>query len=120
MGFFDEYVDEGGSGLYIAGEEKLAIAQSGVPFEITEVIDDDENVYNGKVSPRFVLVLELPDPETGEPRERRLGFPKKSGVESRDKMLAQMYAFIEGNPEHDPIMVTLSKVGRAFIIKQAE
>ena len=94
MGFFDEYVDEGGSGLYIKAEEKLAIAQAGIPFEIVSVIDDDENVYNGKVQPRFVCVLALPNPETGEPEERRLGFPKKSGVESRDRMLAQMYAFI--------------------------
>lgn len=118
MGFFDEYVDEGGSGLYIKAEEKLAIAQAGIPFEVTEVVDDEDNMYEGKKSPRYVVVLQLPNPETGEPEERRLGFAKGTGVESRDRMLAQLGAWLEANPE-TAVRVKLAKVGRAFVLQQA-
>ena len=82
MGFFDEYVNEGGGeNSYIKSEEKLAIAQSGIPFEVLEVLDEDDNVFEGKKQPRYVLVISLPNPATGEEESRKLAFPKASGVE---------------------------------------
>lgn len=118
MGFFDEYPQDSGGGLYIKAEEKAEIANAGIPFVVNEVINDDENVYNGKVQPRFVVVLELPDPETGEPTERRLSFPKGTGVDSRDKMLAQLGAYLASDKAEE-VTLKLTKVGRAYVLKDA-
>ncbi len=119
MGFFDEYVDEGGGSLYIKAEEKTAIAQAGIPFVVTGVKDDEDNVYNGKKQPRFVVVLELPDPETGEPQERYLSFPKGTGVDSRDKMLAQLGEYLTRD-DAEEVTLKLTKVGRAYVLKDAK
>lgn len=121
MGFFDEYVNEGGGeNSYIKAEEKLAIAQSGIPFEVIEVLDEEDNVFEGKKQPRYVLVISLPNPATGEEESRKLAFPKASGVESRDSMLRQLHAWLEANPDAEtPVKVKLAKVGRAYILQQA-
>jgi len=120
MGFFDEYVNEGGGeNSYVKSEEKLAIAQSGIPFEVAEVLDDEDNVYEGKKQPRYVLVILLTNPATGEEESRKLAFPKDSAVESRDSMLRQLHAWMEANPDAEPVKVKLAKIGRAFILQQA-
>ena len=117
MGFFDTYEDTGGGGVYIKGDEKKVIAESGIPFTVTEVINDDENMYEGKKQPRFVLVIDLPSAQTGEPEERKLSFPKGT-VESRDRMLSQMAAYLATDSPED-VVVKLAKVGRSFILQQA-
>lgn len=129
MSFFDEYVDIGASGgAWISTDEKAVLMSEGIPFTITGLADDDENRYG----PRFVAFCLVPDPETGEESERKLGFPKvvrdeegnvEGGVESRDRMLNAMkhgegtYPGLDNGG--DPITVKLEKVGRAIIIRQA-
>lgn len=122
--FFDEYVDIGGSGGdWVSASEKAVLMEQGIPITITDVVDDDENRYG----PRFAVFALVPDPESGEETERKLGFAKvtrdddgnvESGVESRDRMLIQMQAYL-ARDDAQPVQVKLEKVGRAILIRQA-
>ncbi len=113
MSFFDTFQDIGG-GDWVSSDEKDIIIAEGIPFEITSVVDDDGNKYG----PRFVLGLLLPNPETGDVEERKIGFAKAS-VESRDRMLIAMQAYF-GSDESSPVEVKLEKVGNAVLIRKAE
>lgn len=122
--FFDEYVDISASGgSWIKADEKAVLMEQGIPFQITAIEDDDENRYG----PRFVAFVLVPNPETGDEEERKLGFPKVErdgegavigGVESRDRMLVQMQEYLSRD-NAEPVLVKLEKVGRAIIIRQA-
>lgn len=122
--FFDEYIDIGGSGgAWMSAAEKQVLIENGIPFQITEVADDDQNQYG----PRYVLFVKVPDPETGEDEERKIGFAKvthdedgkiEAGVESRDRMLVQMQEYLSRDGS-EPVTVKLTKIGRAQILQQA-
>lgn len=113
--FFDGYQDLGGGGKFISSAEKQVLIENGVPFQITGVVDDPLNEYG----PRFVTFCLIPDPETGETEERKVGFPTGSGVGGRDSMLAQMKEYLEGE-DPEPIYVKLDKPGKAILIVPAE
>lgn len=117
MGFFDEYPQESGGGVYVKAEEKTAIAQAGIPFVVSDVVSDDANVYNGKVQPRFIVKILLPNPETGDNEERWLSFPKGSGVDSRDRMLAQLGEYL-AKDDAEEVSLKLAKVNRAYVLQQ--
>jgi hypothetical protein len=65
-----------------------------------------------------VLTVTLPNPETGDDEERLISFPIGSGVDSRDRMLAALKDYIEGD-DAEEVKAKLEKVGRSYIIRQA-
>lgn len=111
MGFFDEYKEIGGN--FIKAEEKQVLIDNGIPFRVVEVVADDENKYG----PRYVATVLLPDPENGAEAERAVAFPKGT-VESRDRMLGQMAAYLDRD-DAEPVMVKLEKVGRSIVLRSA-
>jgi hypothetical protein len=114
MGFdFDKY-DTGG-GAYIGAAEKKAIAEAGIPFVITAVREEQENRFD---QPRYVVSVTVPNPESGDDEERLLSFPIGSGVDSRDRMLDGLKAYLEGDAAEE-VKAKLEKVGRSYIIRQA-
>lgn len=111
MGFdFSKY--EGG-GSYLNAAEKKAVAEAGIPFVIKSI---REGAYDGE--PRYELTVSVPNPETGEAEERILAFPIGSGVESRDRMLEALMAYLAEDGA-DEVKAKLDKVGRSYIIRQA-
>lgn len=110
-GFFAEYKEVGGN--FVKADEKQVLMDNGIPFQVIDIVVDDENKYG----PRFIAKVLLPDPETGEPAERAIGFPKGT-VESRDRMLNQMGAYLERD-DAEPVIVKLEQVGRSIIIRAA-
>lgn len=116
MGFFDNYQDLGGGGTFLKSADKQVLIENGIPFQITGVAEDPLNEYG----PRFVAFCVIPNPETGEEEEKKIGFPTGSGVAGRDSMLAQMKAYLESEEEAEPIFVKLDKPGKAILILPAE
>lgn len=114
MSFWDDYKDLSGGGEWINAEEKQVIAENGIPVTVTNVVFDPQNKYGE----RYVLFLLVPNPETGDDEERKLGFPSGSGAESRDRMLNGMAAYFEGD-DADPLTVKIVKKGRGFYLEQA-
>lgn len=112
MSFFDTYQEIGGN--FIKADEKAAMMEGGIPFTIKSIVEDPANKYG----PRYVLGLLVPNPETGDEEERSLGF-QTGKVESRDRMLAQMKDYLEGEGEKEPVVCKLEKVGQSIIIRQA-
>lgn len=112
MSFFDEYQEVGGS--YIGADEKKAMMEAGIPFTVTAVLDDDDNKYGA----RYVMKCLVPNPESGDEEDRNISFPKESGVESRNRMLAQMQEYL-ARPEAEPVVCKLEQVGRSILIRQA-
>ncbi len=110
-GFFSEYKEVGGN--YVKAEEKQVLMDNGIPFQIVDIVVDDENKYG----PRFIAKVLLPNVETGEDEERAIGFPKGT-VESRDRMLNQMSSYLERD-DAEPVMVKLEQIGRSIIIRAA-
>jgi len=114
LSFFDEYKDIGAiGGDYLTAAEKQVIIDEGIPFEITDILDDDESQYGA----RFVCVVNVPDPESGDEASRKWSFTK-STVESRDRMLVQMQEYLKQD-DSQPVLVKVEKVGRSNIIRQA-
>lgn len=111
MGFDFAKYDTGGN--YLKAAEKKAVAEAGIPFVITAV---KEGEYDGQ--PRYVLDIIVPNPETGDDEERLLAFPIGSGVESRDRMLAALMEYLEGDSPEE-VKAKLEKVGRSYIIREA-
>ena len=110
MAFKDNFKDIGG-GDYVSADEKQALADGGVEFSITSVVEDQQNKYG----PRYVLKAIVPNPETGDEEERNISFSIGT-VESRDRMLAQMEEYLDGDDAED-VPVTLEKVGRSWILR---
>lgn len=113
MGFFDEYKDIGG-GSYISADEKAVLIENGIPFQITDVQYQEESKYGE----RYVCRVLTPDPESGETEERLMSFTAGT-VESRDRMLKALEAWLEEG-DNEPPYVKLEKVGRAVIISKAD
>lgn len=113
MSFFDEYKDIGG-GDYVSSEEKDVLIDNGIPFQITDVVYQEES----KFGERFVTRVQLPDPETGEKAERLMSFGAGT-VESRDRMLRALAEWLDEADNEAPF-VKLTKVGRAVIIEKGE
>lgn len=111
MSFWDSYKEIGGN--YIGAEEKQVIMDEGIPLVVQEVILDEENQYG----PRFVAKVLVANPETGEEEERNLSFPRGT-VESRDRLLTQLTAYLEGE-EGATVTIKLEKVGRSILIRNA-
>lgn len=114
MSFWDTHEVSSGSG-YLSPEEKDALVKSGVSFDITGVRFEPEN----KFGPRYVVTLILPNATTGDPETRLVGFPKGSGVTSRDDILQAMIDDHFGAGETEGIPAILDKGGNSFLIKPA-
>jgi len=114
MAFWDEHEVSSGGG-YLSPEEKQALVESEQPFEITGVRYEAEN----KFGPRYVITISLPDPTTGDQETRMVGFPKGSGVTSRDDILQAMLDDHFGAGETEAIPAVLAKGGNSFLIKPA-
>lgn len=114
MSFWDSHEVSSGGG-YLSAEEKDALVKSGASFDITGVRFEPENKYG----PRYVITFTLPNPTTGDPETRMLGFVKGSGVTSRDDILEAMIVDHFGAGETEPIPAILDKGGNAFLIKPA-
>lgn len=112
MSFFDNYEDAG-PGNWVSADEKDAIIENGIPFKIIAVTYEEE----GKYGDRFVLRIELPNPETGEEEERLMGYGAGT-VESRDRMLRSMKSYLE-DADAVPPEVKIERIGRAVIIRPA-
>ena len=114
MSFWDNY-DDAPAGSYIKAAEKKALAECGIPFQVTAVAYEQADRFEGK--PRYTLSITVPNPETGEDEERLLPFPAGSGAESRDRMLAAMREYFDGGG--DPVSCKVEQVGRAYFLRQA-
>jgi len=104
-----------GGGQYLSADEKAALVEGEVEFQITGVRDDASNTFQGKPAPRFIVELTLPNPLSGEDEERLIGFPVGSGVGSRDNQLEGMLDYFSQGG--DALDVVLYKGGNAFLIK---
>lgn len=113
MSFFDEYKDIGG-GEYVSSDEKNVLIDNGIPFQMTDVVYQEES----KFGERFVTRVMLPDPESGEETERLMSFGAGT-VESRDRLLRALAEYLD-DASNDPPFVKLTKVGRAVIIEKGE
>jgi hypothetical protein len=118
MGFWDNYVDEGG-GQYVSAEEKASLIDNEVAFQIIAVVEDADNQYQGKPSPRFIATVLLPNPLTGENEERLMGFARNPGGSSRDRMLEALVEYLADGDAED-VFVVLEKFGNFIAIKKAE
>ena len=110
MGFDFEKYQSGGN--YVSGAEKKVLAENGIPFAITRVRETEK--FD---SEHFELSVLLPNPESGEEEERTLSFPKGSGADSRDSMLAAMKTHIEETGEQ--VAAKVKKIGRAYFLEAA-
>ena len=108
MSFWDTHEVSSGGG-YLSPDEKQALVDSGEPFDITGVRFEAENKYG----PRYVVTLTL------EGETRMVGFPKGSGVTSRDDILQAMIDDHFGVGEAEAITAILDKGGNSYLIKPA-
>lgn len=113
--FFDSYTDLGGGGRFLSAADKQVLIENGVPIKITGLMLDEHNEHG----PRFIAFALVPDVETGEDEERKIGFPVGSGVGSRDAMLEAMKVYFDSEGA-EPVSVKLEKPGRAIFIVNAE
>jgi hypothetical protein len=112
VAFWDEYKEVGGN--FIKAAEKKILMDEGVPFPITAVVEDQANKYG----PRYVAKVVIPEGVDGvDAGERALAFPIGT-VESRDRMLNQMTAYLD-REDADDVVVKLEQVGQSIIIRQA-
>lgn len=113
MGEFDwgtyDYKTEGGGQFVDETYVILAIAK-GSTFAITAVRDDDENTYNGKVKPRWLI-----DFVDDEGEEKTRGINK--GIEDRDTRFSRLQQTLAATGE--PIQARFVKVGKAYDIAGA-
>lgn len=112
MSFFDNYKDIGG-GEYVGADEKGVLIEQGIPFQITDVVYQEES----KFGERYVCRVMLPG-DDGGPEERLMSFSVGT-VESRDRMLHALSEWLD-EADNEPPFVKLEKVGRAVIIVKGE
>lgn len=100
------------SGAFLTKEEKAALAESGMAFEVTAVRDDDLNSFGA----RYVLELQVVDPASGEPEQKLLGFSKASpdgkAYSGRNSQLEAIKAEIARTGESG--LAKLVKIGRMY------
>lgn len=114
-GFFGSYKDVGQGGRFVGGPEKLELISQGVAFDIVDVAFDEHNEHG----PRFIAFCKIPNLESGEVEDRKIGFPTGSGVNTRDNMLNEMKTWLDEN-EGESVKVKLEKPGRAIFIVSAD
>ena len=114
MSFWSTHEVKTGGG-YLTPDEKAALIESGQPFDITGIKFEPD----GKYGARFVATLAVPNPATGENETRMIGFPKGSGVTSRDDILQAMLDDHFGAGETEPIPAILAKGGNAILLLPA-
>lgn len=112
-GFFDEYHDEGG-GAYVGEDEKAELIDNGTTFPITALTVEDSPFGDGE---RYQATVTLTD-EDGDEVEKFITFPIGT-VPSRDRMLEKMTEWLD-DPANDVPIVSLARVGRSIIIRNAE
>ena len=110
MGFDFEKYESGGN--YISGAEKKVLAENGIPFVVTGIKEREKFDQE-----HYELAVLVPNPESGEEEERTLSFPKGSGADSRDSMLAAMKTHIEETGEQ--VAAKVKKIGRAYFLEAA-
>lgn len=115
MSFWDSHDAGSGGGGYLSPDEKDELIANETPFDVTAVRFEEENKYG----PRFVVTLTLPDPATGDNETRMVGFPRGSGVTSRDDLLQAMIDDHFGAGEKGSIPCVLAKGGNSFLLKPA-
>lgn len=115
MGFdWDKY--DTGAGDFITAAEKKALAESGAPFAITNVVERESRFEHDY---EYVLKIIVPEGVEGvEPGERALTFAKGTGATSRDNALSGMIQYF-GEPGSDDIAAKLVKKGRAWFVEAA-
>lgn len=111
MSFWDEYTEL--SGDWIKADELQVLIENGIPVTVTGVLEDDANAYGA----RYVLQVNVPDPETGEEAPRLKAFPKGT-VESRDRMLAQMLGYF-ARQDAEPVVGKFDQKGRSKLFVKA-
>lgn len=114
MSFFDNYKDIGG-GEYVGADEKQVLIDNGIPFQITDVVYQEES----KFGERYVTKVLLPNEDSGAYEDERLMSFGVGSVESRDRMLAALAEWLD-EADNEPPWVKLEKVGRAVIIVRGE
>lgn len=116
--FWDEYKDEGG-GKYLSAAEKAALIENEVVLQIVGVRQDDENQFQGKKSPRFLVTFLVPNALTGENDERLAGFAISPDGSSRDRLLGALVDYLEEEDAED-VNVVLEMVGQFVAIVKAD
>lgn len=117
QGFFDTYKDLSGGGTFMKKDEKDFLIQNGVVIQITGLQEEGPDEFNK--NGRWVAFSQVPNPESGEPEERKISFPIGTNVPTRDSMLTAMKQYFneEGS---EPVSVKLTQPGRAILIVPAE
>lgn len=118
MSFWENHKDLSAGGEWVSGDERSQLIEQGVPFTITSIQEDPTNQYG----PRYVLFCTIPNLDTGEPEDRKVGFnmstPDKPIVPSRDVTLAAMKEYLEKGGE--PVEVKLTKPKRSILVVPSE
>jgi hypothetical protein len=115
MGKF-QYEDEGGSG-FLTKAEKEVLIEEGTVFPVTAVTDPYENEYKGKVRLRRNVVIDL----EGEPKKLGFALGDSNGDEtSRDRELAALATFFAEDPDPEPPLYFLERVGQFVRLVQAD
>jgi hypothetical protein len=114
--FFETYKApaQGAGGKFLIAAEKKVLIDNGIPFQITSLQFDEHNEHG----PRYIATVNVPNPETGEEEERRVGFPVGTNVQTRDSMLDAMSKYFDEGG--DPVTVKLEQTQRAIFIVPAE
>lgn len=113
MSFFDNFKDIGG-GDYISSAEKIAMTETGIPFQIVDVVYQEESRFGE----RFVVRIVVPDPETGDTEERLMSFGAGQ-VDSRDRLLRALMEWL-AEADNEPPTVKLTKSGQSYLIERAD
>lgn len=115
MGFFDQYTDTAGGGSFMKEQDKAFLINNGIKFEIYALQFEKSEEYDD----RWVAFVRVPNPETGEMEERKIGYPVGTNVPTRDNMLAAMKQYFDTEEDPQPVEVKMSKPGRAILIHNA-
>lgn len=117
MGFFDEFKDTSG-GAYVGKDDKQVLMEQGISFPIIALKVEDSPTYGERYIATVVIPGGVFDGEGDDvERERLISFPKGT-VESRDRMLTAMLAWLD-DPTNEPPVVKLEKVGRSILVRSA-
>jgi hypothetical protein len=105
--FWDNYVPrERPEGRYVSMTD---MSRLGEPYEIVEVIDDDENIFKGNKMPRFLLKGKI----QGGSEETLVSVPKGY---SRDELVMAIAEYLEAEGDGAAVLVRFQKAtGSAYI-----
>lgn len=109
---FDWSKYESSGGSFISADEKKVLAENGIPFTVTAIVEKEKF---DKLN--YELTITVPNPETGDDEERILSFPIGSGAESRDATLTGLKKYLDEGGE--AVKAKVTKIGRAYFVTQA-